>query len=92
MLDFIEKVWFCGTVVDGQDHQAENLLPYLSICLILLASDPSLEDQFETAFGVLFKLTKSLFKDQIQIVNALMDNDERLFFVLTSLMRLSKKM
>jgi hypothetical protein len=85
-----DKICFFGAINDETDHRAPNSLPFLSTCLILLASN--VEDQIDARFEAIERFVKRHFKNSLHFLNCLMSNDDRLFYCLLSLMKLSKKM
>lgn len=92
----LDKVWFCGTEQDGIDHQAENAISYISVCLILLASSTSNTSNVssttpstsvsnvEMNFAEVVRLLDRLVVNQKHLVNTLMENDVRYPYNLVS--------
>ncbi|KAI6187548.1 hypothetical protein M3Y98_00256300 [Aphelenchoides besseyi] len=84
-----EKIWFGGTTTKEEvDHSAENSLFYLNTCLMLWTSGLCTKNDILLTH-LIDQLVKR-FKTRSELLNCLMENDERLLHFITGLFELSK--
>ncbi|KAI6227289.1 hypothetical protein M3Y99_01264800 [Aphelenchoides fujianensis] len=86
-----EKIWLGGTTSDGRDHSGENSLPFFSACLMLLAAgvdEAEREQEEATKWGLQMERRCN---GRAELLNFLMENDERLLHFLTALFELLKR-